>query len=70
MKFDANARETTHYVLVLDYLKRYREFVIAEPYPWPGTGQNVYCVKEKQFAKAWRAAKRWPPWAAALCEAR
>jgi hypothetical protein len=53
-----------HYVLVVDHLSDESVFVVADPHPWnPAT----YCVDEREFEAAWRAAKsKGPPWAAAL----
>jgi hypothetical protein len=53
-----------HYVLVLEHLPDERVFVVADPHPW---NPPLYCVDEREFEAAWRAAKtKGPPWAAAL----
>lgn len=53
-----------HYVLVLEHLPDEHMFVVADPHPW---NPPLYCVDEREFEVAWRAAKsKGPPWAAAL----
>jgi hypothetical protein len=61
---DEDSYVEKHYVLVVDHLPAKGAFVVADPHPW---NPPVYCVGEREFEAAWRAAKtKGPPWAAAL----
>ncbi len=63
-----NSHVGKHLVLVLNHLPSSGTLVVADPHPW---NPPVYCVDEREFERAWRAAKtKGPPWAAALDRAR